>query len=169
MPCQIVIQKGVVGKQDFFHRPIGANDVLKEVYRLVVKRRSQSLIKLGKLLAIDAAVTIELIKPKPLAKKLGGEAASLGIGEQPAGLLSQCPCITQFTGRSRPPQLIVRQRRPNEKTQSAGQFMVRKVRNSRRLTRSFGSIEKIRGDQNPRQQGANGLRMIQFFSGDLSP
>src|SRR5262245_5272857 len=96
--------------------------MFKKANRFVVERRAEAVVEFGEPLGVDATVAIKLIKAEPLPKEFRSETASFWIVQHSPGLVGKLLWIAQLASTGRPTQLLVRQRRPNQKAQPAGQF-----------------------------------------------
>src|SRR5580765_7620904 len=117
---KVRIQKRVVRKENLFGRSIRADNMLKKADRFVVERRAQAVIEFGESLGINTTISIELIKTEPLPKELRRETARFWIVQHPAGLAGKLLGVAKLAGTGRPAQLVVGQRRPNQKAQPTG-------------------------------------------------
>src|SRR5262245_172551 len=98
--------------------------MFKKANRFVVERRAEAALEFRDPMGADAARVIKLIEAEPLPKEFRSETASFWIVQHSPGLVGKLLWIAQLASTGRPTQLLVRQRRPNQKAQPAGQFTV---------------------------------------------
>src|SRR2546427_545029 len=111
----------------------------------------------------------EAVETEPLAEEFGGEAAGLWIPEQALRLARELFGFAQFTGGGGAGEFCVRDGRPEEVAQAAGEFPIGERNDAAALrghghgharpgvspTRAFYAIEKCWSHQDTRQKGAN--------------
>src|SRR5207253_2682555 len=100
------------------------HEVDKEPNWLFEHRLPQLIAKRRKTAAIDAVVLLEAAEIEPVAAELHGQTSNAIVRQHSPGLCGENLRLMQVAGRGAHQKFGIRHARPEEVTQSAGQFVI---------------------------------------------
>ena len=124
MPCEPLVDEGVVSGHQIEHAAVLPQDAFEEQLGFALKRLTQVVVEVGKQIRIgdDAA---EVPQMEPLTGKVADEGKRTRVGEQAAHLLAQDGRLAQTPLARHLQQLVVGNAAPEKERQTRRELEVR--------------------------------------------
>ena len=124
VPCQPLVDEGVVGGQQVEDAPVLAHHALEEELGLAVHRAPQPLAEIGEAVLVRHQRG-NVAQVEPLPREVLDQARRALVGEQAPDLRLQDVGLAQLAGHRHVPQLVVRDTAPQEEREPGRQLQIR--------------------------------------------